>query len=176
MILRKINAILSLLTTALFFNHALAHGVWMLSSGRFVIRPNASPWVLFGLMMVHAILSIVLAVLGHKGAEKRKCNGYPNLNRPTYLQRASGVLLILLTVLHVAETAGPLHPPHLVHAIFPPLFFTICFLHTAISAGKAFITLGIGNAKLVKVADVLIKILCVLIWLADVVGFYLYLT
>lgn len=175
MILRKINAILSLITTAMLMNHAIFNAVWMLSRGGIAHTANSMPWILFALMMIHAVISIVLAVLGHKGAEKRECNGYANLNTSTYIQRASGVSLILLTVLHIAGTAGFLQLPPIVHAILTPLFFAIVLMHTAISTGKAFITLGIGNAKLFKTIDVAIKLVCIAIWLADVIGFYLFL-
>jgi hypothetical protein len=37
------------------------------------------------------------------------------------------------------------------------------------------ITLGIGNAKTVKAVDIIVKVLCAVTLVADVVGFYLYL-
>ena len=173
--LRKINAVISLFITVLLMTHAINNAVWMLSMGRFILSINKLSWVLFCLMMVHAIISIVLAILGHKGAEKRKCNGYPNLNKQTYIQRASGVLLIVFTVLHVLGTIGVMNPPRVIHAILPPLFFTLSLAHVAVSGSKAFISLGLGNAKFVKVADVFIKLLCIATLLADVIGFYLFL-
>ena len=97
------------------------------------------------------------------------------MNAPTIIQRISGVALIILTVLHIAGTVGILQPPRAVHAILPPLFFTVALMHTAISAGKAFITLGIGNAKVFKAIDITIKVICALTLVADVVGFYLFL-
>jgi hypothetical protein len=176
MILRKLNAVLSLLVTAMLMNHAMFHGIWMLTGGAVAIRtPEFMPWALFILMMVHAVLSIVLGVLGHKGAEKRECKSYGNLNIPTNIQRASGVLLIIFTILHVAGAVGILVPPPLVHAILPPLFFTVVFMHTAVSVSKAFITLGIGSARFIKTADIVIKVICVLTLIVDVVGFYLFL-
>ena len=176
MVLRKINAVLSLLVTAMLMNHAAFHGIWMLTRGAVAIKtPEFMPWALFILMMVHAALSIVLAVLGHKGAEKRECKSYGNLNVATNIQRGSGVSLIILTILHVAGTVGILAPPPIVHAILPPIFFAISLMHTAVSASKAFITLGIGNAGFIKTADVVIKVICVLTLIADVAGFYLFL-
>ena len=179
MLFRKINAGISLLCTYLLLNHASLHAIWMLSRGTLPkITTNSYqvvPWVLFGAMMLHAIISIVLAVLGHKGAEKHKCRSYPNLNRPTIIQRASGIALILLTMLHIAGTIGILQPPQLVHAILPPLFFTISLMHTALSTSKAFITLGIGNAAFIKIADIAIKALCIVTLIADITGFYLFL-
>ena len=175
MILRKINAILSLLTTALLMNHAIFHAVWMLSMGTITKNANNMSLILFILMILHAIISIVLAFLGHKGAEKRKCNDYPDMNRTTYIQRASGVLLIFLTVLHIAGTTGILQPPKLVHSILPPTFFAISLIHAAISTSKAFITLGIGNKVFVKTADIMMKLICTITLIAAVAGFYLYL-
>lgn len=175
MLLRKINAWVSLFTTVLLLDHAIFHAVWMLSGGSIPKNANIMPRILFGLMMVHAIISIVLAILGHKGAEKCKTKSYPKMNKATIIQRAGGVLLIPFTILHIAETAGGMHPPKIVHAIFPPLFFTIALMHVAVSGSKAFITLGIGNAKLIKLIDMVIKVVCGVTLVADIIGFYLYL-
>ena len=92
MLLRKINAVLSLLITLLLMDHAIFMGAYMLSRGG--IEQNASklPRLMFMMMIVHAIICIVLGFLGHKGAEKRKCNGYFSMNAPTYFQRVSGIL------------------------------------------------------------------------------------
>ena len=174
MLLRKINAGLSLLCTWLLLLHAISHAAWMLSSGTVALNVNKAAWVLVGVMALHAILSIVLGVLGHKGAEKRKCKEYSKLNIQTTIQRMSGVLLIIFTALHVLGTVGILQPPQIVHAILPALFFTIALMHTAISTSKALITLGIGNAKFVKAADIAVKVLCVVTLIADITGFYLY--
>lgn len=175
MILRKTNAVLGLVATFLLLVHAISHGVWMLARVSLFKVPACMPWVLFGVMMLHAILSIVMAFLGHKGAEKRKCNGYANLNRPTNIQRMGGMLLIPLTVLHIAGTVSVLQPPPPVHAILPPLFFAITLIHVAISTGKSFITLGVGNAKTIKVIDGAMKLICAITLIVDVVGFCFYL-
>ena len=175
MLLRKINAGLSLLSTLLLMDHAIFHGVWMLSRGSVEKTANSLPRILFGVMVLHAIISIVLAVRGHKGAEKRKCNDYFNINIATMIQRISGVLLFIYTVLHIVGTTGILRLPQVVHAVLTPVFFTIALTHTALSVSKAFITLGIGNAKLIKGVDVAVKVLCVMTLIAGVAGFYLYL-
>lgn len=175
MILRKINACLSLLTTVMLLNHAVFHAVWMLSRGSIEKTANNMPWIMFVLMMLHAIISIILAILGHRGAEKVKAQGYPKLNRATIIQRASGVLLILFTILHISGPAVGIYPPKIIHAIFPPLFFTIALMHVAVSGSKAFITLGIGNAKFIKLSDMVIKLVCGVTLVADIIGFYLYL-
>lgn len=175
MMLRKINAVFSLLVTIMLLDHAMFQGLWMLSNGAIPKHANSMPWILFAFMLVHAIISIVLGILGHKGATKGEYKGYANLNKATYFQRTSGILLIVFTVLHISSAAGGMANPKLVHAIFPPLFFAIALMHTAISGSKAFITLGIGNAKFIDFVDVAIKTICFLTLIIDIAGFYLYL-
>ena len=122
MLLRKINAGLSLLTTLLLIDHAAFMGVWMLSKGGIAQNASKLPRLLFAMMMVHAIISIVLVVRGHKGAEKGKYNCYSKINASTYVQRASGALLICFSVFHILGAIGVFQPPKLVYAIVLPLF------------------------------------------------------
>ena len=111
MVLRKINAGISLIITFLLMDHAIFHAVWMLSRGSVEKNATSMPRILFVLMIIHAGLSIVLAILGHKGADKGKFNGYADMNKLTYMQRGSGIALIPLTVLHILGTVGVLQPP-----------------------------------------------------------------
>ena len=173
MLMRKINAGLSLLTTFLLLDHAIFNAVRMLSQGAVGEFGTFIPWVLFGVMLAHAFVSIDLAISAHEGAEKRKCKSYPKLNAVTIFQRFSGIALILFTALHVAGAAGFMTLPPIIHATVPAVFFTIAFAHTAVSTSKAFITLGIGNAKIVKAADLVIKVICAATLIAALTGFYL---
>ena len=174
MLLRKINAGLSLLTTILLLDHAIFNAVRMLSRGTIEKGTTVMSWVLFGLMLAHAFISIDLAISAHEGAEKRKCKSYPKMNVATMIQRISGVVLIVFTALHVAGAAGFMTPPPIVHAVVPAVFFTIALAHVAVSTSKAFITLGIGNAKFVKAVDIIVKVLCAATLIAALAGFYLY--
>ena len=175
MVSRKINAGISLLTTVLLLGHAILNAVRMFSGRSDAAGTDYMAWVLVGLLVAHIFISIDLAVSAHMGTEKRKCNNYPKMNVATIVQRASGVLLVPTTGLHIAGTIGLMQPPKVVHAILPPLFFTIAMVHASIATSKAFITLGIGNAKLVKVIDIVMKVLCGVVLVVDVIGFYLYL-
>jgi hypothetical protein len=175
MLLRKINAIVSLLCTFLILDHAIFNSVWMLSSGAIVKSFNITSWALAGLMLLHAFISIDLAVSAHMNSEKCECKSYPKMNLSTIVQRASGILLLVFTGLHIAGTVGYMKPPKIVHAIVPPLFFAIALIHTAVSTAKALITLGIGNARVIKIVDIFVKILCGVTLIACVIGFYLYL-
>ena len=174
MLMRKINAGLSLLTTLLLLDHAIFNAVCMISRGTIENGGSFMSWILFGLMLTHAVISIDLAISAHSETEKRKCKSYPKLNIPTTIQRISGIILIIFAALHVAGAAGFMTPPPIVHAVVPAVFFTIALAHVAVSTGKALITLGIGNAKFVKAADIVIKVICAATLIAALTGFYLY--
>ena len=172
MTMRKINAALSLLTTFLLLNHAIFLSIWMLSRCSISKSNTFMPWVLVGAMAIHAFISIGMAITSHIGAEKRKVKTYVKLNAPTIIQRVSGILMILLIGLHIAGAAN-YYRPKMLHAALHPLFFIVAMAHTAISTGKAMITLGIGNARIVKIVDIAVKVLCVLTVIASAIGFYL---
>ena len=174
MLQRKINAGLALISTLLLMGHAILHAVWMLSRGRIAINAGFMPWILVGTMLAHVFISIDLAISAHTNSQKRKCNNYPAMNVSTMIQRVSGILLIIFTGLHIAGTMGITQTPPMVHAIVPPLFFTLTLAHVAVSTSKAFITLGIGDAAFVRRVDVVTKVICVATLLADVIGFYLF--
>lgn len=174
MLLRKVNAWLSLLITILILDHSIFNAVWMLSMGAVVKSESKASFMMIILMVIHAVISIALAGSCRKGAEKRKSREYKRLNAQTIVQRISGGAMLLFTALHVAGTLGIMQPPQLVHVIVPPLFFTIVLAHVAVSTDKAFITLGFGNAKFIKALGVAMKVLCIVTLIADVIGFYLY--
>ena len=172
--MRKINAGLSLLTTFLLFAHVIFNAVSMISQGTIEKNNPVISWILLGCMLAHAVISIDLAISAHSETEKRKCKSYPKLNIATIFQRFSGIIVIVFAGLHVAGAAGYMQPPKLVHAILPPLFFTIVLAHAAVSTAKAFITLGIGNAKFIKAIDIVIKVICAASLIAALTGFYLH--
>ena len=172
MLLRKINAVLSLICTVLILYHAIFLSVWMLSRCSIAKPESFLPRILMILVLIHAIISIILGVLGHKNAEKRKTNNYPKLNIPTIMQRASGILMILLLAVHILG-ANNYYKPKALHAVLHPLFFAIVLAHVAVSVSKAMITLGIGNAKVIKTVNVIVKVICIATFIACVIGFYL---
>ena len=172
--LRKTNAVVSLISTFYILCHAISLAAWMLSRGNIQKAPRLMAWVLTAVVVLHAVLSMIIMVTSHKGNKGHKGKQYPKLNVPTIVQRISGILLILFSWLHIAGTIGIMTPPLIVHAIVPPLFFALVMAHVAISTSKALITLGIGNAKFIKSADIIMKMACVATWIADVIGFYLH--
>ena len=172
MILRKINAAFSLLTTALLMDHAIFLSVWMLSRCSIEKSADFMPWMLAALMVVHAILSIILFIKNRKDAEKNKHKKYSKLNKETYAQRITAILIILMMGLHIAGAANHFQPK-ILHAILHPLFFAVALAHSAFSVDKAFITLGIGTAGFIRTVNIVIKMICCATFVAGVIGFYI---
>ena len=174
MLLRKINAIISLLTTLFLLDHAIFSSVHMLSKGSVEQSAPIAPWILVGLMALHAFISVYFAVCSIDDGDKRRVKSYPKMNGATIFQRVSGLLLIVFTALHVAWASGAMQLPQIVHAILSPLFFTFALAHAAVSTDKALITLGIGNAKFIKGVSIAIKLVCAATLIASISGFYLF--
>lgn len=172
MLLRKINAGLSLLTTVLLMDHAMFFSVWMLSRCSIEKSSESMPRILAVLMVVHAVLSVILLILGRRGGARKGARTYLRMNIPTVIQRASGALMLLLLALHVAGAANHFQPKML-HAVLHPLFFAAVLSHASVSVSKALVTLGVGNATAVRVVDAVMGILCGATFVAGVVGFYL---
>ncbi len=171
MLLRKLNAALSLLTALMFFDHSIFLSIWMLSDFRIEKSADAMPFILAGLMVLHALISILLGILGHKGAEKRKCNAYPKLNAETFIQRASGILMLLLLGAHIAGAATHMQPK-ILHSILQTIFFLSAFAHISVSVGRSLITLGIGNARVIRVVDIAMKFLCLAVFAMSMVALF----
>lgn len=173
--LRKTNAVFSLITTILLLAHAISIASWMLTRGRIIpFGGHTLPKVLIWAFVAHTLVSIILMITTHIGGKKQKGRVYPKLNAPTMVQRISGVLMIIFTWLHIAGAKGIIQLPQVVHAIVPPLFFLLVMSHIAVSGSKAFITLGIGNARFIKCVDVAIKVICAVTLIVDIIGFYLH--
>jgi len=174
MLVRKINAGLSLLTTILVLDHAVFYSVWMMSGGTLAESAGFMPWVLMGLVVIHMLISIDMALSGLMDDEKPKGKLYAKRNAATIVQRASGILMVLFVGLHIAGASNHFQPK-ILHAVVHPLFFITVLVHIAVSTNKALITLGIGNAKFVKIVDFIVKVFCAITLILCMTGLYLYL-
>lgn len=171
--LRKINAVLALATTVLLLMHAISVAVWMFSRGKIIpIGGHTLPKVLIWVAVSHTVLCLLFMVFANIDKKIKKGRTYAKLNVPTMVQRISGVLLIIFTWLHIAGAKGIIPIPDVIYAILSPLFFLLVMAHIAVSGSKAFISLGIGNAKFIKIIDICIKAICIVTALADIIGFY----
>ena len=173
MLKRKINAAVSLLTTVLLLSHAILLSVYMLTNGQSFRPAGFMGWALMGAMIVHALISIDLALSAHAESEPQKGKQYPKLNVPTIVQRVTGLLMVPAAALHIAGAIGAMEPPKIVHIVVPPVFFTLVLSHVAISTSKALITLGIGSAKCIKIVDRVMRLICGATLIAGMIGIYL---
>ena len=169
---RKVNAALSLVCTFLILFHGTYDALWMMLRGLVPNLPKPMAFVLMGFVIAHTILSIVTAILGSGGKSEIKGKFYAKENIKTLVQRVFAALMLLLLVPHIIGMGNRL-APKVLHSIIHPIFFLAVYGHTAISTSKAFITLGVGNAKTIKAIDIIATILCILIFIASVVGLYL---
>jgi uncharacterized membrane protein SirB2 len=89
MLLRKINAVISLLTTILLLDHVIFSSVWMLSKGSVEQSAPIAPWILAGFLGIHAFISICFVFSDREEGETRKVKSYLRLNRVTVFQRVA---------------------------------------------------------------------------------------
>lgn len=170
--MRRANAVLSLICVSLIFIHGLYDAIWMCLRGKLSVLPKQLAYTLMGLVVIHGVLSVVIAILVKKGNNNKDEKVYQGLNIRTIIQRSFGMMMLLLIPFHVFGMNNHLNFP-LLHAILHPLFFLVVFIHTAFSCSKAFITLGIGNAKFIKIVDIITYILCGLMFIISIIGLYL---
>jgi large-conductance mechanosensitive channel len=171
-IARKVNAVISLICSCLILIHGSYDALWMMLRGKITTLPKFLPLALIIFVVIHIILSIVTAILGSGGKKNPNSKMYKKENIKTMIQRVFGLLIIILLPPHIIGMGNHL-VPKVLHSIIHPLFFLVVYAHTAISFSKAFITLGIGNAKFIKIVDRLITILCMFIFIASIIGVYL---
>ena len=168
-IARKANAVISLICSCLILLHGGYDAIWMILRGKITTLPKPIAMLLVIFVVIHIILSIVTLIIG-KDSKNTKL--YKKENIKTIIQRVFGVLIVLLLVPHIIGMQNHL-TPKILHSLIHPIFFLVVYGHTAISFSKALITLGIGSAKFIKVVDILMSILCVIIFIASIIGLYL---
>ena len=169
--LKKVNAVLSLMCTFLIIVHGLYDSIWMFCRGKMPLLPATIPLFLMLLVVLHAILCIVSAVVWGKNKKNKNEKFYRKENFKTIIQRASGMLMLLLLVFHVIGMNNHLNN-RIFHSIIHPIFFLVVYVHIIISFSKAFITLGIGNAKSIKIINIIICFVCILLFIFSVIGLY----
>lgn len=158
---KKINAILSLISIALLFVHAVYHTVSYLLYYYNPLVTKLLGYILFALILTHAVLSVIVVFILH---DSKKIS-YPRNNIKTILQRISGFSLLLIIFTHIRHFAildsyvGS--SGFTVALIVEIVFFGLIFLHIALSFSKAFISLGlITSMKSAKICDITVSVIC----------------
>jgi len=155
--LKKCNAILTLLITALLIDHAASFSIYSIRGVRdFVTIPA---YVLAALTAAHAVIGIFMLL--------RRCETpqtkYPGLCRATQVQRISGIAMIALLAAHIPlavfDETLLVSAAALLCAV-QILFVLAAMVHTAVSLPNALVTLGrIGSLRSYRT----VRIICAVI-------------
>ena len=170
MLLKKTNAVLSLITILLLFIHTGYTAYCYLT---FYYNPVLK--IVFSLPLIvctclHAVLGMSAVFMNIEGTSG---NFYPQFNRETLVQRISAALILPLLILHI-KTFGFLSAAAegshtvLMFLIFvsEALFYFIVFTHIAVSTSRALITMGwLSSAETKKRIYKTMYIICTLFWI-----------
>ena len=173
MILKKTNAILSIISVLTLFIHV---GYNFFAYITFYYNPllkvlTAIPFTIA--VCLHAICGMCAVFLMGDGTALTL---YPKQNRKTILQRISAALIFPLLIIHInafnilKSNAEKSNTAMFILILFlQVLFFAVIFAHTAVSFSKAFVTLGfLSNQNVQKKIDAIAIVFCAILFLATV--------
>lgn len=145
---KKINAVLALLTLAALIGHAGTMGVSLWTGWYDYALCKALARGTVTLMTAHALLSIAVFFFCHDGAQTQ----YGGANRGTIIQRGSAIALLVLIHIHTRAyahmaTGVPLSVGQTVFfSAAELLYFAAIWSHVAVSVSRAAVTLGIARS------------------------------
>lgn len=146
MLLKKTNAVISLITVLLLLIHTGYSSYCYLTFYYNPILKTVFSLPLIVCVCIHAVLGMSAVFINSEGSGG---NYYPQLNVETTVQRISAALIFPLLILHI-KTFGFLSAAAenshygLLILIFVSeiLFYSVVFAHIAVSISRALITLG----------------------------------
>ena len=147
--LKKINAItaLAVILSALAHIGVMTYSLW---TGWYNYRIcKMLPRTALTFLLIHILLSIVIFFFSHDGADVK----YKRLNTGTTVQRITAIIMMIFihfhtnAYAHVAAGKSLTAGMTIFRIITELIFFTSVLSHTAVSLGKAFITLGIASSE-----------------------------
>lgn len=166
MTMKKWNARLSLLTMLLLLIHETYQLYAYMTMYYNPVLSKVTGYALVAALALHAILSIVIVFVMHDS----KKIAYKKLNLKTLLQRISGGMIIVLLPIHIfsfgllKSSAGGFG--YVLTEIAQILFYGATLCHFSISFSNALITLGwLSDMKKKRVIDIIVTIICVLLFL-----------
>lgn len=143
--LKKGNAVLGLGVIAALLCHAGTMVVSLLTGWYSLALCKGFAHAAAGLLALHVLTSLCIFFFAHDGASPR----YARQNARVWVQRVTALLMLLLLHTHMAAyahmatgealTAGE----SVFRAITESVYILAVCAHTAVSCGKAFVTLGI---------------------------------
>ncbi len=163
--IKKINAVLSLLTTAAVFIHVgyTAYAYLTFYYNPLLKNLTSKPFMIFACL--HAVCGMAIVFFSSDGTALDR---YPKLNVGTVLQRATAILILPLLLLHInvfgllkncAESGTWF--PFVLLMISQPVFYGTVFTHVAVSFSRALVTLGaLSSPEKKKAVDRTVYIVC----------------
>lgn len=170
--IKKINAILTLLTCLMLLDHVLFLSGWLGTGGTMFGINLSMARVLLTLAALHGLLSMSIVMFGHDGSS----GAYASLNRRTIVQRFSGMAILVLLLVHMMPSQGGAEI-YGMRAVFYALLFAAVFVHVAVSFSKALITLGLaGSEKTIRRIDGIVYVLCGVLFVLAVATLIIFVT
>ena len=148
--LKKINAVLGLLTMILLITHSgyMAFCYFIMTYPSLI---RALSWPLAVAFCLHAMLAMSLVFMNSDGTSLAL---YPGYNKSTVVQRISAAVLFPMLLIHlwnyqllsmIGEAGSK--AALFVFAVVEILFFGTVFTHIAVSFSRALITLGLLTSR-----------------------------
>ncbi|MBQ9544292.1 MAG: hypothetical protein IJV00_04110 [Clostridia bacterium] len=169
--LKKINAILSMLTTAAIFVHIgyVAFSFAAMYDNQLLKNLTARPFMAFACL--HAIFAMAIVFFSSEGT---RLDQYPKQNVGTIIQRATAILILPLLFLHIntfdllttcAQTGK--WGLFVVLMISQPIFYAVTLAHVSVSVSRALVTLGrLTSIEKKKKVDRIVMIVCAVFFVA----------
>ena len=142
MVLKKINAVIALLSAVLLALHNILNARMMLL-GRVDESPVGLSYALIGLLLVHVLISLSFSVFRNEGNKKI----YPNVSIPTLLQRITALAMIPLTAFHAFFRVGQFGEGLIPVLIAHFFIMLLAYIHIPLSVPNALATLGIIDSS-----------------------------
>ncbi len=150
MVLKKINAVLGLLLSAVCLTHVVAEVCNGLNHGSLASINQIIARICGTIAIFHVLISCFMIFISHEG---KKMNQYPRENMSTLLQRLSGLLMIFFLFFHIGllQALADHQGQDLLFFILRTSAAILCygtvFLHIALSFSRALITLGVLTSR-----------------------------
>ena len=167
---KKVNAVLGLAIIAALLVHIIYEIYAYMTFYYNPVLTKVIAFTVLGLGVLHIMLSVFILFISH---DKGKGLRYPALNLRTLLQRISAASIAIVLILHMntfkilSGTANSNRVLFFAVLVIQVLFYLTVLFHIAVSAGNAFITLGlITSDKARKRIDIIVWIICAILFAA----------
>lgn len=177
--MKKFNSIIALIVVFTLIGHILTTLIFLLTGFRIELLNNIFARSTYVLMLLHILISIIILIKNHDA--KPGPVKYPQNVYRVLIQRASGIVMILLLHAHISQMVIvlrelPMEPiGKLRFCIINILFFASIFLHIAVSFSRPFISFGwMVNTATIKKTDKTVSVLsiiCFVVIVASLISF-----